>query len=439
MTDRPLSYDEVYPAGRTSLGVPQVRPEEAPDDWVRDEPVETILFAIDDSSGSSGSSELSGSSERVLNDVRTWLGRFILPIDDSDLDLLALFALHTHLCLECYTTPRLIIDSPIPGAGKTTVLEHLNRLCLNPVQAATLSSPALLTRMLDSSLRTILIDEADRALDPKNPDIKDLLAILNSGYKRGGTRPVLIPVKGGSWEVSEMPTFSPVVMAGNAPELPEDTRSRSIRVLLLPDLEGVVEDSDWELIEDDAAELGRRLAAVADSVRVAVRTSRPILPSGCTGRIKEKWFPIKRVAATAGARWSSIADDLILRDIEEARMDKEDGLANVPPAIALLRDVHAVWDEDAPFIATTELVKRLIVHNPQTWSAESYFGKDLTSQRLGRMLVKSFKVHSHRQPDGLRQRGYQRSALVTAWRRMGVTLTNKPAELDELDEVDGAS
>jgi hypothetical protein len=60
-----------------------------------------------------------------------------------------------------------------------------------------------------------------------------------------------------------MPTFAAVVIAGNNPNLPEDTRSRIIRVLLLPDLDGRIEESDWELIEEDAEALHDELAAWA--------------------------------------------------------------------------------------------------------------------------------------------------------------------------------
>jgi hypothetical protein len=105
--------------------------------------------------------------DMLLKEIRDWFGRFISTMTDADLDLLALWAGHTHLVVECYTTPRLQIDSPVPGSGKTTVLEYLQRLALRSVQMASLSSPALLTRMLDAEQRTILIDEVDRALDPK--------------------------------------------------------------------------------------------------------------------------------------------------------------------------------------------------------------------------------------------------------------------------------
>ena len=38
----------------------------------------------------------------------------------ADLDLLALWTVHTWLVAETYTTPRLLFDSPVPGSGKTT-------------------------------------------------------------------------------------------------------------------------------------------------------------------------------------------------------------------------------------------------------------------------------------------------------------------------------
>lgn len=137
------------------------------------------------STGSSGLSERGNGNGGVLSEIRVWLARFICTVDDSDLDLLALWAAHTHLCVETYTSPRLILDSPVPGSGKTTVLEHLERLCLHPVQMASLSSPALLTRMLDAGIRTCLIDEADRSLAADWDGVGELLAVLNSGYSPG--------------------------------------------------------------------------------------------------------------------------------------------------------------------------------------------------------------------------------------------------------------
>lgn len=367
-----------------------------------------------------------GSNVRgVLDEIRAWFARFVLVTDDLDLDLLTLWAAHTHVALETYSTPRLILDSAVPGSGKTTVLEHFQRFCHKPIQAASLSSPALLARMLDVEMRTILIDEADRSLDPKKPGIEDLIAILNSGYKRGATRPVLVPVKGGTWDVSEMPTFSPVCMAGNAPQLPDDTRSRSIRVLLMPDLHGAVEISDWEEIEPDALELGARLAAALDEARDYVRTSRPLLPAGCVGRLKEKWSPLARVADAAGGRWPSITAELISRDVLEVQMDREDGLMRRPPAVTLLDDLHTVWEADEAFVPTKSLVSRLVSHNPTMWGLASGYGRELTAQRFGRLVVQASKVHSSKNSADVR--GYYRDQFARTWRQLGISPQIEPS------------
>ncbi|MES3650111.1 hypothetical protein Q9Q75_25970, partial [Mycobacterium intracellulare] len=161
----------------------------------------------------------------VLNAVRAWYKRFIAVTDDDDLDILALWTVHTHLVRELMTTPRLLIDSIMPGSGKTTVLDHFSRLCYNAVQAALLSSAALLPRLLECDMRTVLLDEVDRSLRPGKEGVQDLIAILNSGYRYGATRPVLVQVDG-QWEAQEMSTFAPVAMAGNSPHLPPDTLSR---------------------------------------------------------------------------------------------------------------------------------------------------------------------------------------------------------------------
>lgn len=362
----------------------------------------------------------------VLGTVRHWLATYISVVDDLDLDVLALWAAHTHVALETYTSPRLMLDSTMPGSGKTTVLEHLQRFCLAPIQAASISSPALLARLLDKQMRTILIDEVDRSLDPKKPGVEDLIAILNSGYKRGATRPVLVPGKGGDWDVSEMSTYSPVAMAGNAPHLPDDTRSRCIRVLLMPDLYGTVAASDWEEIEPDAMDLGINLAEVMDRHREEIRASRPTLPEGCTGRMREKWGPLARVAAIAGGDWPAIVNQLINRDLQEVAMEREEGLLNLPPAMILLKDIAATWTPDARFLSTAHILELLVAHNPDYWGEFSSFGKRITAQRMGRMLVQGAKIHSTR--NAAKVRGYTRDQFAKAWRQLGITPAIEPAE-----------
>lgn len=382
-----------------------------------------------DTTGSTGSTGLVGSEERgagtVLEAVREHLGRYLMPASDQDLDVLALWAVHTHLARETYTTPRLLISSPMPGSGKTTVLEHLERLVPNGIQMATVSSPALLPRILASREEptTLLIDEAEKALNPQKMGIDDILGILNSGYKVGGTRPVLSPSKDGGWTVDNMPTFAPVALAGNAPDLPEDTMQRTITVLMFPADDGEVDESDWELIDMEVRDLGLSIAEWADAIRDDVRRTRPEVPQGCVGRIKERWLPLKRVAIFAGSDWAERVDAMIRHDLEQMRQDKEEGLTTMRPHEHLVIDIHALFDPDGPdFLPTTDAILPLLAaRHPERWGDASKFGKALTAQRLGRMLSKNYSIRSQREPDGEQRRGYFRAQFVKAWRAVGIT------------------
>lgn len=352
----------------------------------------------------------------LLEEVRAWFARYICVTDDADLDVITLWVVHTWLAEECYTTPRLQLDSPVPGAGKTTLLEHFAHLARDPVQIASLSSPALLTRMLDKGIRTLLIDEADRVLNPDKPGVNELLSVLNSGYKRGATRPVLVPTKGGGWDEKLMPTYAPVVIAGNQPQLPDDTRSRSIRVLLMPDVDGEIEESDWEAIEDDARAVRELISLWTDSVREAAK-ARPELPAGCRSRNRERWGPLARVARCAGGGWPRIVTELIAADLEDQRFEREEELVSVKPAVALLRHIHEAFGEVDKSLPPAVLIERLVSHHPQQWGEMSSYGKRLTPQRLGRMLASNYGIHVTKQGDS---NVYELASFRLGFRRMGL-------------------
>ncbi len=365
---------------------------------------------------------------QLLDAISDWFSRFVAFTDQDDALLLALWTVHTFLATELYTTPRLQIDSTIFGSGKTTLLDHLAHLCLNPIQAATLTSPALIPRLLQQGPATVLLDEVDRSLAPDRPGVGELLGVLNSGYRVGATRPVLVPEKGGGWKVELMPTFAPVAMAGNSPHLPDDTRSRNLRILLMPDLDGSIEDSDWELITPDALALRDLIAAWADTVKDTVKGMVVELPVSCIGRAKEKWRPMKRIAVLAGGDWPQIADKLIGKGLAEDAAEREAGLKAVPPGIVLLKDLHKTWPDGEAFMATRELVARLVAENPDYWGATSNYGKQLTETRFGKLLAQAAKLTSRRL-DRDSPRGFLRVQLEPVWHRLGIS-RNQPGAPD---------
>lgn len=388
-------------------------------------------------SSSSVSSSPSGYLEGVLDELDQWLDRFILTTTPEDIHLIALWAAHTYAVEKTYTSPRLLIDSVMPGAGKTTVLEHLEHLARDPLAASSISSEALLPRVLDRGIRTILIDEADRSLDPKDPVMKGVISTLNTGYKRGGSRPVLVKDADGNWIDREMSTYAPVAMAGNNPTLADDTRSRAIRILLMPDFEGRTEDSDWEDLEEEADHLKVQLLEAMEAAHDEIGQARPTLPDGCIGRMREKWRPLARVAEVAGGRWPGIVTTLINRDLEEQEMERAEGLQSMPLRVHLIHDIAEVWPHGQHFMATKELVSLLAMNFPSRWGIDSTRG--LSVQGMGRMLMQGYKISSDRETSGKRRRGYNVNQFYEPWRRFQVqSPSNEPDGLDETVELDGS-
>lgn len=383
------------------------------------------LDGIDSSDGFDGSKETGRGT--VLDRVRHHLGKYLLPASDADLDLIALWAVHTHLARESYTTPRLLITSPMPGSGKTTVLDHLERLVPHATPMASVSSSALIPRIIASVDTVLLIDEAEKALSPNKPGIEDVLGVLNSGYRIGGSRPVLTPSKEDGWKAESMPTFAPAAMAGNAPNLPEDTMQRAISVTMFPAQEGDVEESDWEMIDADVRDLGLAIAEWADTIRDELRITRPPVPKGCIGRIKERWLPLKRVAVFAGGDWADRVDQMIIHDLDEIARDRDEGLSSMPIHIHLIRDVHRIFErEQSEFLPTSHIVSELISEHYDRWGSGSQFGKDLTLQRFGRMLVKNFSIRSGK--DSQDVRGYHKALFRNVWRAIGLEDTLRQFE-----------
>lgn len=349
-----------------------------------------------------------------LTAVEKWLSKYIKTAHQDDLHTLTLWVVHTHLLTELSTTPRLLLDSPVPGSGKSTVLDHFLRLCHSPVGASALSSASLLARILAQEPRTILIDEAEKSLSPKKEGRDDLLAVLNSGYRRGGSRPVLVPDKEQGWKMQEMSTYGPVAMAGNSPDLPEDTKQRSIRVLLLPDVEGTVEDSDWEDIEDDSIELHSHIAQWCEQLRPDMHNVKPVMPDGLKGRNREKWKPLLKVAWAAGGKWPQICTHLIRNDLADQAADREAGMTREPRHMKLLKDIKQSWPEGEEFFPTQDILSAIQMTSPQMWTAQHEYG-DLTAQGMGRMLVKHFNIRSERETKGKQRRGYYRFQFEPAW------------------------
>jgi hypothetical protein len=358
--------------------------------------------------------------------VEKWLGRYISFLKKSDALLCALWVIHTHLIDEFYSSPRLLISSPTFGSGKTTLLEHLFHLCREkPAHMANISSTAILARIHQPQIRTLLIDEADRTLSPKNPLHTEVISILNQGYKRGGSRSVQVPVKGGGWDVLDMELFAPVAIAGNAPNLPEDTRSRCITIRLMPSKPGEVQRTLWEDIEPNAYDLRTRIVSATNDIRdLLKRAQTPQFPEDIPPRLEEIWRPLMKIAVIAGKEIETATRELLDQDMETYIQDSENREVSEAPQMKMIRDLYEIYvSNEFEFSTTLNLIDHL-VRRDSYWGAESSpLGKRLTARRMGLLLSNGFGINRQKQPGG---NGYHRNQFQGTWEKLGISVKESP-------------
>lgn len=104
----------------------------------------------------------------LLDDIETYLLRFVAYPSESARIAHVLWILHTHCMDEWESTPRIAFLSPEPSSGKTRALELTETMVPNPVEAVN-TTPAYLFRKVSDpdGLPTILYDEIDTIFGPK--------------------------------------------------------------------------------------------------------------------------------------------------------------------------------------------------------------------------------------------------------------------------------
>jgi hypothetical protein len=128
--------------------------------------------------------------EELLVDIERFAGRFLALPTKHHLVVLCLWAVHTWAVSAFYVTPRLVLDSPEPGSGKTRVLEILALLCHDAKLTVSTTTAALYRRIKSAEDKppTILQDECDTVFGRTNaPQAEDLRGLFNAGYKTGAT------------------------------------------------------------------------------------------------------------------------------------------------------------------------------------------------------------------------------------------------------------
>jgi hypothetical protein len=121
------------------------------------------------------------SASALVDEIETYLKRYVSFVNDSFALPLALWVAGTHLYEVFDAYGYLTISAATKRAGKTRLMELLSFTTARAHHTADIT-PAALFAMVENEKPTLLIDEAERFAASQ----KDFRAIINSGYRRGG-------------------------------------------------------------------------------------------------------------------------------------------------------------------------------------------------------------------------------------------------------------
>ena len=130
--------------------------------------------------------ELPTTLSELLDEVETFLARFVVYPSEFARIAHVLWIFHTHCMDEWDSTPRIAFVSPEPESGKSRALEVSEPLVPRPIESVN-ATPAYLFRKVSDpdGLPTILYDEIDTVFGPRAKDNEEVRGFLNAGHRRG--------------------------------------------------------------------------------------------------------------------------------------------------------------------------------------------------------------------------------------------------------------
>ena len=337
----------------------------------------------------------------VLAEIADTFSRYVaLPLGAAD--AVALWTAHTH-CFEAFQcSPRLNINSPEKGCGKTTLRDVVSSLVPRPLATENLSV-AVLFRIVESSKPTLLADECDAWLR----DNEELRGMLNAGHRRGGQA---LRCEGEGNEVRAFNVFGPAVLCGIG-ALPGTLHDRSIVIRLERAKPGELRQRFDSRRTAKELELCRKLARWCADNRAALDSCDPALPSNAFNRLADNWRPLFAAAAVAGGDWPQRASAAFTMLNRKADTDSQ-GIGAM-----LLADIRRTFAEaQTGRMFSKSIVDALCAMTDRPWP-EAHRGKAITETWLARRLHDFGLASRTLRISDERAKGYEAADFTEAFQR----------------------
>jgi hypothetical protein len=296
----------------------------------------------------------------VLDECREFLAKFI-DATAAQLDVMTLWAAHTHGLQAFPATPRLLLAGEM-GSGKSESLARVGGLSANQWDGD--ATPDALRSKLacpPDMKPTIIIDEISDVFGKSGRAGAGapIGKVLRKGYKQKATQSFSV-----NRVAEQADIFTAAGMAGRGVAVPDDIRSRCLVIKMQvghPRCDYTVREHDpqTDLLRDALSCWVR--GRLAELERFRAKGLHPKL----TGRRREIWEPLLACAAIAGGNWPRRALSAFL----DLAIDQADQPVLTPKQTAI-RDIQlAAWK-----IGTDPVPGRLIVETVQEFRSPLYEG-----------------------------------------------------------------
>jgi hypothetical protein len=286
------------------------------------------------------------------------------------IDTVVLWAAGAHVQqradLHINIAPRVYVTSPVPGCGKTLLLEIIAAFTPRSMMLSSTSVSGLF-REIDARKPTLCLDEFDKQMAGAS---QEHMAILDSGHRRTSAY-VLRSTKteDGQFTREKFSTFSAMAFSG-IKKLPDAMTSRCIIV----SLQRAGADDRLEHLIDGASEklseIRRKLARWAEDLTDLPMVDRP---PALSNRLGDNWYTIRRVARLAGEAWYRRA---FAAAVQPAMT------ADTNITLALLDAIWRAFDETKRSrMHTAELLSELLDMDEGRWR-EARHGQPITAYYL---------------------------------------------------------
>jgi putative DNA primase/helicase len=341
--------------------------------------------------------------EVLISTLQSVVERFV-ALSKGASYAIALWIVPTYVLAALHITPILLITSPQPRCGKSTLMAVLRALTRRALLASNITSAALF-RSIEKWQPTLLIDEADTFMRQND----ELRGIVNSGHTR--TTAHIIRCEGDNNEPQLFNTFAAKAIAGIGKQA-DTIMDRSIEIAMRRRLQ---EEQVQRFRIDrpkECEELARQCMRWAQDYEDAIRNADPEVPACLNDRAADNWRPLLQIADVAGGSCPDKAREALKALCDEESTEEES------TGVMLLRDMQTCFQlSTTGRILSEDLLTFLLDIEDRPWNEWGRARKPITKPQIA-TLLRPFGIRPRDIRDGHKTgKGYRIEACQDAFSR----------------------